>query len=345
MSNTNFQELNLSNRFLFPAALEDPVTCRLVLECIVEEVTGELSVKVEYTKPYNSEFKCIRLDVYARDVVTEVSYNLEMQNKNEYNLPLRSRYYQAQIDAGSLEPGAEYTDLRPLYVIFICNFDPFKEGLYKYTFSMQCEERDVPFNDGVKRIFYSTKGKNKDEVPAILVEFLGYLNDSTDTYVEHNSNEKVKKIHERIKILKKNRAVEERYMHYLYVDKIIEEQENALKKVENELKETESTLKETESTLKETESTLKETESTLKETESTLKETESTLKEKELELEKAEKTIKEMLFESLHQIGELSSEARERILKENDISILKSMHKIAIKSNFAEQFEEQIANL
>ena len=89
---------------------------------------------------------------------------------------------------------------------------------------MQCEERDVPLNDGVKRIFYSTKGKNKDEVPAILVEFLGYLNDSTDTYVEQNSNEKVRKIHERIKILKKNRAVEERYMHYLYVDKIIEEQ-------------------------------------------------------------------------------------------------------------------------
>jgi len=81
MSNINFQELNLSNRFLFPAALEDPVTCRLVLKCIVEEDIGELSVKVEYTKPYNSEFKCIRLDVYAKDVVTEVSYNLEMQNR------------------------------------------------------------------------------------------------------------------------------------------------------------------------------------------------------------------------------------------------------------------------
>jgi len=81
MSNINFQELNLSNRFLFPAALEDPVICRLVLECIVEEDIGELSVKVEYTKPYNSEFKCIRLDVYAKDVVTEVSYNLEMQNR------------------------------------------------------------------------------------------------------------------------------------------------------------------------------------------------------------------------------------------------------------------------
>jgi len=50
MSSTNFQELNLSNGFLFPAALEDPVTCRLVLECIIEETIADLSVKVEYTK-------------------------------------------------------------------------------------------------------------------------------------------------------------------------------------------------------------------------------------------------------------------------------------------------------
>lgn len=78
MSNTSFQELNLSNQFLFPAALEDPVTCRLVLECIVEEKIGELSVRVEYTRQYDSEFKCIRLDVFTKDIVTEISYNTEI---------------------------------------------------------------------------------------------------------------------------------------------------------------------------------------------------------------------------------------------------------------------------
>jgi len=127
-------------------------------------------------------------------------------------------------------------------------------------------------------------------------------------------------------------------MHYLYVDKIIEEQENALKKIENVLKETESTLEKKENTLKETENTLKETESTLKETESTLKKVES-------KLEEAENAIRDILFEALQEIGQVSSEVRERIEKENNISILKSMHKIAIKSSFVEQFEEQIANL
>ena len=254
-----------------------------------------------------------------------------MQNKNEYNLPLRSRYYQAQLDVGGLKPGEDYTNLKLLYVIFICNFDPFKEELYRYTFSMQCEERNIFLNDGVKRIFLNTKGKNKDEVSTTLVDFLGYLNDSTDSYVKQNSNEKIREIHERIKILKKNRDVEERYMHYLYVDKLIEEKENALKEAENALKETEAVLKEVESTARETENALKETENTLKETENTLKE--------------AEAVMKDMIFEAVNELGAISEDISERIKSEKDINILKSIHKIAVKSDSLKQFEEQTANL
>ena len=313
------------------------------------------------------------MDVYAKDVVTEVSYNLEMQNNNEYNLPLRSRYYQAQIDVGSLEPGDKYTDLKPLYVIFICNFDPFGENLYRYTFSMQCEERDVPLNDGVKRIFFSTKGKNQDEVPAILIAFLGYLNDSTDTYVEQNSNEKVKEIHERIKVLKKNRAVEDRYMHYLYVDKIIEEQENALKRMEEELEKNEEALEKKKKALEKTENKLEETENALEKTKNALEKTKNELRKKEntaREVEEAareaenaareaenaareaentareaENAVKEMIFEAIEEIGELPEAVSERVRKENNINILKSMHKIALKADSIRQLEEQIANL
>ena len=328
MSNTNFQELNLSDRFLFPAALEDPITCRLILECILEEEIGELAVKVEYTKPYNSEFKCIRLDVYSKDIITEVSYNLEMQNKNEYNLPLRSRYYQAQLDVGSLKPGDEYVDLKPLYVIFICNFDPFGEELYQYTFSMRCKERDIPLNDGVKRIFFNTKGTNPEEVPQILIDFLGYLNDSTDSYVEQNLSKKVKEIHERIKVLKKNRAVEERYMHYLYVDKLIEEKENALKKAEEILRETEKKADEAEKKADEAEKKADEAERKVSEV-----------------TKESQDIIRKMLLDSISKLGIVSELIRERIEKEEDISNLQAIHKVVVKAESMEQFEKQMVDL
>lgn len=324
MSNTNFQELNLSNGFLFPAALEDPETCRLVVECIIGETVGELKIKAEYTKLYNSELKCIRLDVYAKDVVTEVSYNLEMQNKDEYNLPLRSRYYQAQIDVGSLKPGDEYKDLKPLYVIFICNFDPFNKELYRYTFSMQCEECGFPLDDGVKRIFFSTKGKNKEEVPKILTDFLGYLNDSTDAYVGQGLDEKVKQIHERIKILKQNRNVEKNYMHYLSVTEAIEaakkDAEEARKMAEEEKRKAEEEKRKAEEEKRKAE-------------------------EEKQKADEARDIIREMLFDSIAELGDISETVRECIEKEEDINILKSMHKALVKAESMEQFEQQIANL
>ena len=321
MSSTNFQELNLSNGFLFPAALEDPITCRLVLECIIEEKVEELEIRVEYTKNYNSEFKCIRLDVYAKDAVTKISYNMEMQNRNEHNLPLRSRYYQAQIDMGNLEPGMEYTDLKPVYIIFICNFDPFDKELYRYTFSMKCEESELMLNDGAKRIFLNTKGKNMSDVPQILLDFLGYLNNSTDEYVQEKSSDKIKEIHGRIKEMKKNRDVEARYMHYLYVDKLIKEKEDKLQQKEAELQQ-------------------KDTELQQKDTELQQKDTE--LQQKDIQLQQ---TIKELLYIAIETLGEVSEVVRERIKREKDVSVLKSMHNVALKSNSIKQFEDKIANL
>ena len=324
MSSKKFQELNLSDGFLFPAALEDPVTCRLVLECMIEEPISDLSVKVEYTKLYNSEFKCIRLDVFSKDTVTNVSYNLEMQNQNKYNLPLRSRYYQAQIDVANLEPGDEYQDLKPLYVIFICNFDPFGEELYRYTFSMQCEEKSFPLNDGVKRIFFNTDGKNSQDVPSILLDFFGYLNDSTDTYIEQNPCDKVKEIHGRIKILKENRSVEARYMHYLYVDEVIANLDKKIANLDKEIEEKNLYVNEMEAKAKEAEVKTKEAEAKTKE---------------------ARNMIVGMIFDYAEALGSISKDIHEHISNEEDIKVLKSIYKAVVSSDSVKQFEEKIANL
>lgn len=51
-------------------------------------------------------------------------------------------------------------------------------------------------------------------MPALLVDFLGYVENSTDAYVQHISDGPVRKIHEKIGILKKNREWERRYMRF-----------------------------------------------------------------------------------------------------------------------------------
>lgn len=89
-----------------------------------------------------------------------------------------------------------------------------KRILYRYTFETRCLEADFPLEDGTKRIFLSTVGENESDVPEELVCFLRYVTNSTDGYVERTGDLKLGKMHERIKALKQNRELEERYMQF-----------------------------------------------------------------------------------------------------------------------------------
>lgn len=206
-----FQDLDLSSAFLFAAALDDPEICRLIIESVLGIPISSVTVHAEHSILYHSEFRSIRLDIYAHDE-TRVAYDLEMQNANERNLARRSRFHQAEMDVMSLKPGQDFNDLRPAYVIFICTFDPFGLGLYRYTFTNTCLEQGFPLEDGATRIFLSTCGRNEADVPELLVKFLKYIENSTDEYVDAANDQTIRRIHERVCQIKKSREWEGRYM-------------------------------------------------------------------------------------------------------------------------------------
>lgn len=208
-----FQELDLSNAFLFAAALEDPETCRLILEIILGFPIAHVKVRAEHSMLFSSDFRSIRLDIYASDDL-EVEYNIEMQNENEGNLAKRSRFHQAEMDVLSLKPGEDFNDLPPGYVVFICAFDPFGAGLYRYTFENICTEMGFPLDDGTKKIFLNTKGTNDDDVPEELLLFLRYVGNSTDEFVAGLDNPAIRKIHNRVTYVKKSREWEGRFMRF-----------------------------------------------------------------------------------------------------------------------------------
>ena len=80
------------------------------------------------------------------------------------------------MDANMLDKGLEYEQLKDSYVIFICMFDPFHEGLTRYTFRSMCEEdKDLPLGDGRCIMFLNTKGSVGD-LGANMDAFFGYLN-------------------------------------------------------------------------------------------------------------------------------------------------------------------------
>ena len=87
------------------------------------EVSREKNIRIL------SEYKGVRLDVYAKDEC-QSHYKWEMQVKRKEALGKRTCYYQSQMDMELLRSGEDYSELPDTYVIFICDFDPFEEGKY-----------------------------------------------------------------------------------------------------------------------------------------------------------------------------------------------------------------------
>ena len=61
---------------------------------------------------------------------------------------------QASIDIDYMNKGNSYQLLPESTVIFICTFDPFKQGVCRYTFTECCEEvSGLELKDGTTKIF------------------------------------------------------------------------------------------------------------------------------------------------------------------------------------------------
>ena len=72
-----------------------------------------------------------------------------------------------------LEKGEKGFDRLPkTFLIFICGFDLFGTGKYRYTFQQTCTEvPDLILGDERQIIFLNTKGKNKEEVQKLRQTF------------------------------------------------------------------------------------------------------------------------------------------------------------------------------
>lgn len=161
---------------------------------------------------YHPQYKGVRLDVYAKDE-SNTHYNVEMQAVMQDALPKRARYYHSQIDMELLMSGAAYSELPNSYVIFICDFDPFERGKYRYVFRNQCEEiPGLSVQDGNITIFLSTHGTNAEEVPKELVKFLEYVSADLEESTENFEDDFVKSLQEAVSSVKRSREMGDRFM-------------------------------------------------------------------------------------------------------------------------------------
>lgn len=245
------EELNLLDDFLFNAMMTYPEMgekfTRKILKLLFNREFRNLKVIAQ--KSYgglNTDLRGARLDVYVEsddsaeiDASEDVSvYDLEPDKNDKAKyiaaFPQRIRFYHAIIDSRSLKSGEDFGKLKRVYVIFICNYDPFGCDRVKYTIRNMCvEEPEMPYDDGAQTTVLYTKGTKDDDISEELRQFLNYMENTTQT---NAVNDTLKAIQKMVDIVKRDGEVSLSYMKGFERDTIMYEkgQEAERKNTERE---------------------------------------------------------------------------------------------------------------
>ena len=195
------RDIPLENDAMFAEVMRRKDACIGLLETIFEgrrirDIVYEDDFYIEPQKNiiFDPGNKSIRLDVYFED--EDAVYDIELQKVKRWNLAKRSRMYSSMMDANMLDKGLEYDALKKSYVIFVCMFDVFGQGMKSYRFRTMCENvQGLPLDDGRYIIVVNTKGSAGDSTED-MDAFFRYLNGGIKSIGtgEHSGNRFVEKL-------------------------------------------------------------------------------------------------------------------------------------------------------
>ncbi len=208
-----FEELTITDNFMFQAVMRDPRRVKPLLEMVLEKKIKDIKfLEVEKTKETGYTSHGIRMDVYVEDDENSV-YDVEMQGFKEAFLGKRFRFYQGAIDIGIVNKGESFAKLKKSYIIFFTTFDPFGKGWYMYPFETICSwDHSIIMDDDAKRIILNIKGYRDvegHEVSDDIKNLLAYMDGKTPV------SEYTVELDDAVKKVKEN---EERRQEYMFVN-------------------------------------------------------------------------------------------------------------------------------
>ena len=232
------EELNLLDDFLFNAMLTYPDTgeafIRKLLETLFDRKFPHLKIHPQKTFiGLNTGLRGARLDVYIEedgsvqihDEAIPTVYDVEPDhNKDAAQIkafPKRARFYHAAIDRVALKSGENFGKLKKVYVIFICDYDPFGCDRVLYTIKNKClEEPELPYNDDAETWVLYTRGK-KGNISKSLRQLLSYMENTNQS---NAINEDLREIQLMVDQVKHDGEVSLQYMKSFEHDQMMYEQ-------------------------------------------------------------------------------------------------------------------------
>jgi predicted transposase/invertase (TIGR01784 family) len=158
-----------------------------------------------------AEDKSMRLDILA-EVDGKEKINVELQNRNEYNIIKRAEVYASRIVNHSLKAGEDYSDLPNTIIILILGYNEFKDGPYHEVCYLKKESDNEIVSDSIV-YHYIQLPKFIEDVRSIQTreeQWLAYLSCQLNDEEKEElfkMNEKIKNVDEIVKIVMENEEV------------------------------------------------------------------------------------------------------------------------------------------
>lgn len=135
------KDLTLTDNFLFGYIFRKPKNFERVVSLLLGrevEVVNDTYLDDEVSANNKRGYRSVRFDIMFKD--TKQIIDLEMQNAKSLQnpLPKRASFYTSVLNRRSMRSGTPYITKLDTYVIFLCNFDPFGLGDYKYCAKYEC---------------------------------------------------------------------------------------------------------------------------------------------------------------------------------------------------------------
>ncbi len=168
----DIDNFNLMDDEFFSACFKDnykAVTC--ILRIIFEDENLEiidLKIQEIFT---NFKGHSVQLDIIARNKVTNVIYNIEIQRAKDGASPERARYHVDIYDTHNLKKNHDFKDLPTTFVIFITETDVFKRGLPIYKIQRYFEDNKEPFNDRSYIYYVNGAYNGNDDIGKLVHDF------------------------------------------------------------------------------------------------------------------------------------------------------------------------------
>lgn len=155
----------------FEALAQNPKVCQEILRVILEDDKLVVNDVITQNSERNIYGRSVRLDALCT-LGTGEKCNIEVQRSDNDDHLRRARFNASVITAINSDPGTKFENVKDVCIVYISQFDVFKQGKTIYRVDKMIRETGIYVDDGLREIFVNTAVNDGSDISELMSCFL-----------------------------------------------------------------------------------------------------------------------------------------------------------------------------